>query len=91
MDLEKIVYLERCATQRAAVMAVVFNILSMSDDRPIKDAKMLIASAFKEIIVNEHMVGDMIDKLVLEIMKDFLEQEQAFRTASSIVNPENPL
>ena len=37
------------------------------------------------------MVGDLIDKMVLEKVKDFLEQEKAFRAANDIVNPENPL
>ena len=84
-------YLERCAHQRAALMAMVHNILSMSDDKLLKDAKMMISTCFKEIIKNEHMVGDLIDKMVLEKVKDFLEQEKAFRAANDIVNPENPL
>lgn len=84
-------YFEQCAHQRASVMAIMHNILAMPDDRPLKDAKMMIASAFKSIIQNDHMVGDVIDRMVLKEIKTFLNQEQAFRAASSIVNPENPL
>jgi hypothetical protein len=84
-------YLEKCANQRAAIMATLCNILVMPDDNPLKDAKLMIASSFKKIIENDHMVGDVIDRMLLKDVKSYLEQEQAYRAASSIVNPENPL
>lgn len=84
-------YLEKCANQRAAVMATLCNVLSIPDDSPVKDAKLMIAASFKKIIENDHMVGDVIDRMLLKDVKSYLEQEQAFRAANKIVNPENPL
>ena len=83
-------YLDKCANQRAAIMATLCNILVMPDDNPLKDAKMMIAASFKKIIENDHMVGDVIDRMLLKDVKSYLEQEQAYRAANSIVNPDKP-
>ena len=84
-------YFEKTAHQRASVMAILHNILTMSDDKPLKDAKLMIAATFKCIIQNEYIVGDVVDRMVLLRIKEYLNQEQAFRAANNIVNPENPL
>ena len=51
----------------------------------------MIAATFKCIIQNEYIVGDVADRMVLLRIKEYLNQEQAFRAANNIVNPENPL
>ena len=84
-------YFEKTAHQRASVMAILHNILTMSDDKPLKEAKLMIAATFKCIIQNEYIVGDVADRMVLLRIKEYLNQERAFRAANNIVNPENPL
>jgi len=84
-------FFEKAAYQRASVMAIIHNILTMPDDKPLKDVKLIIAASFKEVIQNYHMVGDVVDRMVLLRIKEYLNQEQAFRAANNIVNPENPL
>ena len=84
-------FFEKDAYQRASVMAIIHNILTMPDDKPLKDVKLIIAASFKEVIQNDHMVGDVVDRMVLLRIKEYLNQEQAFRAANNIVNPENPL
>lgn len=92
MDSEKMKeYNHKCAHQRAAIMAVIHKILRMSDDKSSKDAKLIIASGFKDMIELNIMVFDEIDFSVLSCIKEYLNQEQAFRAANNIVNPENPL
>ena len=84
-------FFEKTAYQRASVMAIIHNILTMPDDKPLKDVKLIIAASFKEVIQNDHMVVDVVDRMVLLRIKEYLNQEQAFRAANNIVNPENPL
>lgn len=92
MDSEKTKeYNHKCTHQRAAIMAVIHKILTMSDDKPSKDAKLIIASVFKDMIELNIMVYDEIDFSVISCIKEYLNQEQAFRAANNIVNPENPL
>jgi hypothetical protein len=91
MSFDRKEYLEKCASQRAALMALVDNVVSMSDDASVKDAKMMISSCFSKMIDGGIMVGDPIDNIVLESLKAFLEQEQALRAADEIINPDKPL
>lgn len=91
MSFDRNEYLEKCSSQRAALMALVDNVVSMSDDAPLKDAKIMISTCFGKMIDGGIMVGDAIDNIVLESLKAFLEQEQALRAADEIINPDKPL
>jgi hypothetical protein len=91
MSFDRTEYLEKAASQRAALMALVSNIIDASEDRSLSDIKLMISNTFGKMIDNKIMVGDDIEQIVLKEIREFLYQERAFRAASEIINPENPL
>ena len=91
MSFDRQKYLEKCASQRAALMAVVSNIINMPDDKSLTNAKTMIAGCFSKMIDNDVMVCDSIDSQLLHEIKSFLEQESAIEAVSNIINPDKPL
>lgn len=91
MSFNKEEHLKKCSNQRCALMAILDIILEMPDDSNVKDVKLMISSKFAKLIDDNLMVGDDIDSIVLNDIRNFLYQEQAFRAANNIVNPDKPL
>lgn len=91
MSFDRTEYLEKAASQRAALMALVSNIIDTSEDRSLTDIKLMISNTFGKMIDKKIMVGDDIEQIVLKEIREFLYQEQAFRAANDIINPDKPL
>jgi hypothetical protein len=91
MSFDRTEYLEKAASQRAALMALVSNIIDTSEDRSLTDIKLMISNTFGKMIDNKIMVGDDIEQIVLKEIREFLYQERAFRAANDIINPDKPL
>ena len=69
-------YLLSSAHQRALVMALLASILDQDENLSIRNAKIAITNAFSNAIDLKVMVGDLIEKDLLERVATFLEQEQ---------------
>lgn len=69
-------FLEAQCKQRAAVMALVKSILDNDNEElTIRNVKICIANMFSRMIDDNNMVGDDIEKDVMESLLDFAKQE----------------
>lgn len=70
-------FLERQCKQRAALMAYMKSTLTQDNDElTIRNVKISIANLFNNLIDQDNMVGDDIDKDVMESLVDFVKQEE---------------
>ncbi len=70
-------YLKRKCKQRAALMAYMKSTLTQDNEElTIRNIKISIANLFNNLIDNDMMVGDDIDKDVMESLVDFVKQEE---------------
>lgn len=69
-------YLEQCAMQRAAIMALLTKFMrEQNDELTIHNVKIAICNFFSQLIDNETMVSDEIEVCTLEAIQTFLRQE----------------
>lgn len=69
-------YLEQCAMQRAAIMALLTKFMrEQNDELTIHNVKIAICNFFSQLIDNEAMVADDIEVYTLEAIQTFLQQE----------------
>lgn len=69
-------YLEQCAMQRAAIMALLTKFMrEQNDELTIHNIKIAICNFFSQLIDNEAMVADDIEVHTLEAIQTFLQQE----------------
>jgi hypothetical protein len=69
-------YLEQCAMQRAAIMALLTKFMrEQNDELTIRNVKIAICNFFSQLIDNETMVADEIEVCTLESIQTFLQKE----------------
>lgn len=71
-------------------MAIVANIMELSEDKTSRDIKFAIAKTFELMIDRNIMVCDQIDLEVSKSIKTFLLTEKAVDDVKNILNNENP-
>jgi hypothetical protein len=80
-------YNKLAAKQRAGLLAILYSIFDEKLDLDsVKDVKMMVLHAMSSMIDKELMVGDTIEKMVLQKMMDYAETESAVEDAKDLIN-----
>lgn len=80
-------YNELAAKQRSGLMAIVYSIFDENlKFESIKDLRVMVLNAMSSMIDKELMVGDTIEKMVLQKMMEYAEAESAVEDAQDLIN-----
>ena len=80
-------YNKLAAKQRAGLLAIVYSIFDENlKFESLKDLRVMILSAMSSMIDRELMVGDTIEKMVLQKMMEYTEAESAVEDAQDLIN-----
>lgn len=80
-------YNELAAKQRAGLFAIVYSIFDEKlNFESVKDLRVMVLNAMSSMIEKELMVGDTIEKMVLQKMMEYAEAESAVEDAQDLIN-----
>lgn len=78
-------YLEQCAMQRAALLALLTKFMrEQNDELTIRNIKIAICNFFNSMIEEQAMVADEVEMLTIDSIATFIQQEaivEAFQEA----------
>ena len=80
-------YNKLAAKQRAGLLAILYSIFDEKLDLDsVKDVRIMTLHAMSNMIDRELMVGDTIEKMVLQKMMEYVESESAVEDAQDLIN-----